>query len=182
MYYCLTRHHSIIIVLGEITYGGRVTDYWDLRCLKTILKIFFSPDILQPDWVYSKSGIYYCPHFEKLVEYRTFIEGFPIIEEPEIFGMHENANIAFQNKETQTIILTILNSQPRVAGGSAEKSSDEIVFELSETIVERIMKHITTDEALPTLFNVILDYTLVKACNNYYTFYFREMIKEGIYL
>lgn len=82
--------------LGEITYGGRVTDYWDLRCLKTILKIFFSPVILQPGYRYSKSGTYYCPAFEKLEEYRSFIEGLPIIEEPEIFGMHENANIAFQ--------------------------------------------------------------------------------------
>lgn len=81
---------------GEITYGGRVTDYWDLRCLKTILKIFFSPETLAPQYVYSKSRTYYCPNFEKLQQYREFIDGLPIIEEPEIFGMHENANIAYQ--------------------------------------------------------------------------------------
>lgn len=33
-------------ILGEITYGGRVTDSWDLRCMKTILTIFFSPKTL----------------------------------------------------------------------------------------------------------------------------------------
>lgn len=83
-------------ISGEITYGGRVTDYWDLRCLKTILKIFFSPQTLTKNYKYSVSGIYYCPDYPKLQDYRDFIDKFPIIEEPEIFGMHENANIAFQ--------------------------------------------------------------------------------------
>lgn len=31
-----------------------------------------------------------------LEHYRQYIEDLPLIEEPEIFGMHENANIAFQ--------------------------------------------------------------------------------------
>lgn len=81
---------------GEITYGGRVTDYWDLRCLKTILKIFFSPTTLKTDHIYSSSGIYYCPRYQTLKEYQEFIDSLPLMEEPEIFGMHENANIAYQ--------------------------------------------------------------------------------------
>lgn len=125
-----------------------------MRCLKTILKIFFSPPTLAIDWKYSQSGVYYCPRIEKLIEYRTFIDGFPIIETPEIFGMHENANIAYQSKETRNIILTILESQPRVSGGSSEISADDIVFELSQSVVEKIKKQISTDNALPTLFTV----------------------------
>lgn len=75
-----------------------MTDYWDLRCLKTILKGFFAPPTLEPDYKYSESGIYYCPAYSTLQEYREFIDNLPIIEEPEIFGMHENANIAYQVK------------------------------------------------------------------------------------
>lgn len=73
-----------------------MTDYWDLRCLKTILKIFFSAPTLAKNYKYSVSGTYYCPDYPHLQMYREFIDKFPIIEEPEIFGMHENANIAFQ--------------------------------------------------------------------------------------
>lgn len=75
-----------------------MTDYWDLRCLKTILKIFFSPTTLKADYVYSSSGIYYCPRYQTLKEYQGFIDSLPLMEEPEIFGMHENANIAYQVK------------------------------------------------------------------------------------
>lgn len=34
--------------------------------------------------------------FEKLQDYRDFVDTFPIVEDSEIFGMHENANIAYQ--------------------------------------------------------------------------------------
>lgn len=48
------------------------------------------------DYKYSESGTYYSPDVLTLAEFREFIESLPLIEEPEIFGMHENANIAFQ--------------------------------------------------------------------------------------
>ena len=83
-------------ITAEITYGGRVTDFWDQRCLRTILKTFFSPDTMDDDYRYSKSGVYYAPEAETLREYREYIEGLPIIDDPEIFGMHQNANITFQ--------------------------------------------------------------------------------------
>ena len=52
-------------------------------------------------YTYTESGTYYCPEsmsttINNLEKYRNFIDNLPIIEEPEIFGMHENANIAFQ--------------------------------------------------------------------------------------
>ena len=43
--------------------------------------------------------VYYCPESRNcltLEKYRSFIDSLPIIEEPQIFGIHENADIAFQ--------------------------------------------------------------------------------------
>jgi len=73
-----------------------VTDAWDQRCLRTILKRFFRPDTLQEDYKYSESGTYYAPMQDTLDEYKEYIEKLPLIDNPEIFGLHENANIAFQ--------------------------------------------------------------------------------------
>lgn len=42
----------------QITYGGRVTDSWDQRCLRTVLKRFFAPVTLDPGYHYSPSGTY----------------------------------------------------------------------------------------------------------------------------
>lgn len=41
-------------------------------------------------------GIYYPPDGDVIATYRDYIESLPFNDEPEIFGMHENANIAFQ--------------------------------------------------------------------------------------
>jgi hypothetical protein len=88
------------LFLGEITYGGRVTDFWDQRCLRTILRKFFSPDTLVSGYKYSPSGIYYCPERQFLQQYRDYIEELPLNDNPEIFGMNSNANITFQVKNS----------------------------------------------------------------------------------
>ena len=45
---------------------------------------------------YLHVGIYYAPDADTIQAYRDYVESLPFNDEPEIFGMHENANIAFQ--------------------------------------------------------------------------------------
>ena len=44
----------------------------------------------------SCSGNYYSPEADSIKVYRDFIDALPYDDDPEVFGMHENANIAFQ--------------------------------------------------------------------------------------
>lgn len=48
---------ALIYITGEITYGGRVTDFWDQRCLRSVLKGFFHPSTLEDSYKYSQSGM-----------------------------------------------------------------------------------------------------------------------------
>ena len=91
-----TELQDVSLSFPQITYGGRVTDEQDQRCLRTILKRFFEPRTLTPGYKYSESQIYYAPELGTLPEFREYIDSLPLIEEPEIFGLHENANLAFQ--------------------------------------------------------------------------------------
>ncbi|XP_049712146.1 dynein axonemal heavy chain 6 isoform X2 [Elephas maximus indicus] len=143
---------ALIYITGEITYGGRVTDTWDQRCLRTVLKKFFSPETLEADYKYSESGIYFAPLADSLQEFRDYIENLPLIDDPEVFGMHENANLAFQYKETNTLINTILEVQPRSSSGGEGKSNDEIVQELVASVRARVLETLEMEGASESLF------------------------------
>ncbi|XP_072807658.1 dynein axonemal heavy chain 6 isoform X2 [Vicugna pacos] len=143
---------ALTYITGEITYGGRVTDTWDQRCLRTVLKRFFSPETLQENYKYSESGIYFAPVADSLQEFKDYIENLPLIDDPEIFGMHENANLVFQYKETSTLINTILEVQPRSSSGGAGKSNDEIVQELVASVQTRVPETLEMESASESLF------------------------------
>ncbi|KAK0131808.1 Dynein heavy chain 6, axonemal [Merluccius polli] len=143
---------ALIYITGEITYGGRVTDAWDQRCLRTVLKGFFSPGTLEPGYTYSASGVYYAPEEDLLDTYKTYIEGLPVLDDPEVFGMHENANLAFQRQETLTLISTILEVQPRSSALGGAKSNDDIINELADSILAKLPERLDMDEAAESLF------------------------------
>ena len=88
---------ALLYVTGHINYGGRVTDDWDRRCLLSLLKKYYTLDILEDGYQFSASGIYYAPTNGNIESYRQYIDTLPLVDEPEVFGLHENANITYQN-------------------------------------------------------------------------------------
>ncbi|EGR30170.1 hypothetical protein IMG5_139330 [Ichthyophthirius multifiliis] len=128
-------------VIGQITYGGRVTDDWDRRTLMSILNNYVNEDVLKDKFNFSESGIYYSPKMGDLQYYRNIIENFPLFESPEVFGMHENANIAFQLKESRIALDTIAGIQPREStssGDEGEKSADKLLEEMCIMFEEKL--------------------------------------------
>ena len=101
--------------------------YNHYRCLDAILVRFFAPNTLAADYKFSGSPVYYAPQEPTLKGFQDYIEQLPLTDEPEIFGMHENANLAFLRQETAAIIDTVLGLQPVSSGSSGGMSSDEQV-------------------------------------------------------
>uniref|UniRef100_A0A4W5JWQ7 Uncharacterized protein n=1 Tax=Hucho hucho TaxID=62062 RepID=A0A4W5JWQ7_9TELE len=98
------------------------------------------------------TGVYFAPEADRLSDYNRYIENLPLIDDPEIFGMHENANLAFQRLETMTLINTILEVQPRSSARGGGKSNDEIVHKLANSILAKIPECLDMDEAAEALF------------------------------
>lgn len=56
---------------------------------------------------------------------------------PEVFGLHDNANIAYQRQESDNMVGKVLSIQPRVTGQKGGGlTPDEIVIEKSKQIIE----------------------------------------------
>ena len=49
---------------------------------------------------------------------------------------------------------TILDMQPRMSGSSGGKSSDDIVYELAQSIMDRLPDKLDMDEAKQDMFDV----------------------------
>jgi len=122
---------------GECNYGGRVTDDKDRGCLMNILSDFYTPEILDDDYKFSPSGTYYAPKEGNMQSYLDYIKSLPFSEEPEIFGLHENADITSAIQSTNSLLGTALALQPRTTGGEG-KSWDEALMELASDIQSKI--------------------------------------------
>jgi len=54
---------------------------------------------------FSPSGLYYSPAVGPYQSYLTYIRSLPLIPNPEVFGLHENADITKDNQETSQVII-----------------------------------------------------------------------------
>ena len=113
---------ALVFVTGHINYGGRVTDDWDRRCLMSILSKFIRREVLTDEYKFSASGTYYAPKVGKLDDFKDYLRKLPSDDNPEVFGMHQNANTAFNKDQSITLMQTLLSLQPRESGGGSGKS------------------------------------------------------------
>ena len=59
-----------------------------------------------------------------------------------------------QIQETSSLIKTILDVQPRMSSGGGAKSNDEIVFELADSILGKVMEKLDLENAKADMFEV----------------------------
>lgn len=99
-------------VTGECNYGGRVTDSHDRRTLISILAVIYKPEILTDhEYKLSPSGIYYVPEDCLWEEYIEHVKRFPLLASPEVFGLHENADITKDQQEVDLLLSSIRSTQ-----------------------------------------------------------------------
>ena len=125
-----------------INYGGRVTDYIDLRTIDVIMKSFYNPALLEPGYRFDKEGIFYSLEFDPEDPHRSYLEyidGLPLVASPGVFGMHDNAKIASANAETFSMFDICLSLEGAGGGGGSGASARELLI---ETAAKDIFKRI----------------------------------------
>ncbi|OHT01787.1 Dynein heavy chain family protein [Tritrichomonas foetus] len=139
-------------MIGDVVYGGRVTDDWDRRCMNAILDRFLCPRVLNDgiyfDYDKKYPQINVCS-YEQIFEQ---VQKFPIEDSPSIFGFHPVALNAIQLFQSNQIVNWIIGVQPNESSGSAAQKDDDTVLVTAEELGSQLPREIITKNANPTLF------------------------------
>jgi len=135
----------------EIQYGGKITDDLDRE-----LFIAYGDD-------YIKEGIFGNEHtFTEIVteesgggklrfkykipanpnneisKYRDYINDVPPIDNPEVFGLHTNADLTFRLKESLEMITTLSETRPKDTNSGGGQTREEMVQEKAKEILTKL--------------------------------------------
>ncbi|KAG8443822.1 hypothetical protein GDO86_009129 [Hymenochirus boettgeri] len=107
---------AVHYLTGEVVYGGRVTDFWDRRCLLSILDNFCNLAILQDNYSFCSDKVYgSLPDGASLQDYRDYVESLPDTDSPEIFGMHRNAELVNLQSQANMFMDTVICMQSSIS-------------------------------------------------------------------
>ena len=112
---------ALTYLTAECNYGGRVTDNLDRRLIISLLSKYYTPQVISSSGekyrLCESSETYFVPPTPTLpATYDDFVEyirQLPLVAQPEVFGLNENANITRDNQETQELFDGILLTLPR---------------------------------------------------------------------
>ena len=154
---------------AEVNYGGRVTDTWDRRTIKNQLYDFVNADVLREGYAFSPSGHYKTIAAEDKEGYLKMIQELPVNAAPEVFGLHDNADITCAQNETYAMFASILSLQPRAASGGG-KTREELLDESAEDILAKTPQPFNLEavaDKFPTIYEDSMNTVVQQECIRY---------------
>uniref|UniRef100_A0A8C4K6E1 Dynein heavy chain 5, axonemal-like n=1 Tax=Dromaius novaehollandiae TaxID=8790 RepID=A0A8C4K6E1_DRONO len=123
-------------MLGEVQYGGRVTDDLDKALLNTFARVWFGEHMFSEKFCFY-SG-YVIPKGKTVEDYLQYIEQLPMVDTPEVFGLHPNADITYQTNMANKTLSTIVSIQPKDGSTGGGETREAMVQHLAEEMLEKL--------------------------------------------
>eukprot|EP00698_Gefionella_okellyi_P019150 TRINITY_DN5834_c0_g2_i1.p1 TRINITY_DN5834_c0_g2~~TRINITY_DN5834_c0_g2_i1.p1 ORF type:complete len:4046 (-),score=1123.04 TRINITY_DN5834_c0_g2_i1:354-12491(-) len=124
---------SLLYLVGECNYGGRVTDDWDRRTLTTMLSELMNdatifgadgrsmvPDVPVPS---GEKPTFTLPSDDSYRVQIAHVEAYPLVASPEVFGLHANAEITRDIDDTEALLANLLAAQSSERLGADERAA-----------------------------------------------------------
>ncbi|NWH40581.1 DYH9 protein, partial [Chloropsis hardwickii] len=133
-------------LVGEIMYGGHITDDWDRQLCKTYLEEFIKPEMLEGELCLAPG--FPIPGNMDYNGYHQYIDDFLPPESPHLYGLHPNAEIGFLTQRSERILHTVLELQPRDCSTAqgAVGTQEEMVQALLEEMLEKLTEEFNMAE------------------------------------
>ena len=117
---------------AECNYGGRVTDAKDRRCLWALVRHLYSERTLKKEFTICDNTRYNMPVNLDKQSLLDFVHNLPFTESPEVFGLHENADIAAAKAETKYLFSTATILRSKDLAVSTQSGSGDVTEEGGE--------------------------------------------------
>mmetsp|Transcript_13743 Transcript_13743/g.31844 ORF Transcript_13743/g.31844 Transcript_13743/m.31844 type:complete len:4493 (+) Transcript_13743:136-13614(+) len=137
---------TVRYMIAEIQYGGRISDDWDRRLMTTYAEKYFSPAIFEPNHAFFTG--YVIPAGSDISVFRNVIDQLKHTDNPELFGLHTNADLVYRLQNAQDSFDTILETQPKTGGGgSGGLTREDIVNAQAGELLQKMPPNINMDDA-----------------------------------
>ncbi|KAK1173586.1 dynein heavy chain 5, axonemal isoform X1 [Acipenser oxyrinchus oxyrinchus] len=122
-------------MLGRCT-RGRVTDDLDKHLLNTFTQVWFGENMFSDKFCFYKG--YVIPKGKTVQDYMEHIELLPLVDSPEVFGLHPNADITYQTNMANETLSTVVNIQPKDSSSGGGETREATVQRLADEMLEKL--------------------------------------------
>ncbi|SPP80284.1 dynein heavy chain 10, axonemal [Drosophila guanche] len=136
--------NSLKYLIGEVMYGGRVIDDFDRRITNCYMSEYmgdFLFDEFQVFHFYEDENVDYCLPEEETVlkeDYIAHIDKLPLVNKPDVFGLHPNAEIGYYTMAARNIWNSLIELQPQTGEGTGGISRDDFIDSVAAGILKKL--------------------------------------------
>ncbi|XP_014779882.1 dynein axonemal heavy chain 10 isoform X2 [Octopus bimaculoides] len=142
--------NSLKYLIGEVMYGGRAIDNFDRRILNIYMDEYmgdFIFDTFQPFHFYHNNEVDYCiPEPGPKDNYVDYIESLPLINTPEVFGLHPNAEIGYYTQAARDMWLHLIELQPQTSETGSGISREQFIGKIATEILNKMPAEFDNDK------------------------------------
>uniref|UniRef100_A0A1A8GI94 Dynein, axonemal, heavy chain 10 n=1 Tax=Nothobranchius korthausae TaxID=1143690 RepID=A0A1A8GI94_9TELE len=135
---------SLKYLIGEVMYGGRAIDSFDQRILNIYMDEYFGdflfPTIRQSQFHFFRNGEvdYKIPSPGPKRVYVEEIENMPLVNTPEVMGLHSNAEIGYYTLAVKEMWTHLIDLQPQSGESGGNITRDEYISQVAKDIHSKL--------------------------------------------